>query len=154
MVIFMKKKMAIIAVLIVALLAIGFMIYGAIVLKNKEKNLDKYLVELKINELQEKIDAKESFILVISQTTCSHCAEYKPRLKQILANNKIVAYYIEKDVLNDDETAQLNNIANISGTPTTVFIVNGEEENTATRIVGSKGNDVIKSRLKAMGYIK
>lgn len=154
MVIFMKKKMAIIAVLIVAFLAIGAMVYMSISLNNREKRLDKFLVELKIDQLQTKIDAKESFILVISQSECSHCAEYKPRLKKILANYNIVGYYIEKDKLNDDQTAQLNNIANISGTPTTVFIVNGEEENTATRIVGGKSNETVKNRLRAMGYIK
>ncbi len=154
MVIFMKKKMAIIAVLIVAFLAIGAMVYMSISLNNREKRLDKFLVELKIDQLQTKIDAKESFILVISQSECSHCAEFKPRLKKILADYNIVGYYIEKDKLNDDQTAQLNNIANISGTPTTVFIVNGEEENTATRIVGGKSNETVKNRLRAMGYIK
>ena len=150
----MKKKMAIIAVLIVAFLAIGAMVYMSISLNNREKRLDKFLVELKIDQLQTKIDAKESFILVISQSECSHCAEFKPRLKKILADYNIVGYYIEKDKLNDDQTAQLNNIANISGTPTTVFIVNGEEENTATRIVGGKSNETVKNRLRAMGYIK
>ncbi len=150
----MKKKMAIIAVLIVAFLAIGAMVYMSISLNNREKRLDKFLVELKIDQLQTKIDSKESFILVISQSECSHCAEFKPRLKKILADYNIVGYYIEKDKLNDDQTAQLNNIANISGTPTTVFIVNGEEENTATRIVGGKSNETVKNRLRAMGYIK
>ena len=111
--------------------------------------------EKKIREAvkMEKIAKKESFILVISQTTCSHCAEYKPRLQKLLAKYKIVGYFIEKDILSDEEVSRLNNIANISGTPTTVFIVDGEETSTATRLVGAKSTDAIVSRLKAMGYI-
>jgi predicted bacteriocin transport accessory protein len=149
----MKKKIVIIAISLVIVIAIGFLIYAGVVLNSNKKEESKYLQELKITELEEKIAKKESFILVISQTTCSHCAEYKPRLQKILAKNKVVGYFIEKDILSDEEVSRLNNIANISGTPTTVFIVNGEETSTATRIVGAKSTDAIISRLKAMGYI-
>lgn len=150
----MKKKILIGAIIAVIIFAIGALIYAGVVLNNKEKNENKYFHELTIDELVEKCENKESFILVISQTTCSHCAEYKPRLKKILAKYKIDGYYIEKDLLDEEQTAKLNSIANISGTPTTVFIEEGEEGSTTTRIVGAKGSDAIESRLKAMGYIK
>ncbi len=150
----MKKKLIIGGIITVIILAIGAMIYASIVLNGKEKEEDKYFQELKIDELIEKCENKESFILVISQTTCSHCAEYKPRFKKILAKHKITAYYLEKDLLNEEEEAKLNEIANISGTPTTVFIEEGVEPSTSTRLVGAKSSDSIESRLKAMGYIK
>ena len=150
----MKKKLIITAISLVIILSIAALIYAGVVLNTKEKDEDKHLQELKINELEEKVANKETFVLVISQTTCSHCAEYKPRLKKILAKYDITGYYIEKDILSDEETVRLNNIANISGTPTTVFIVDGEEASTATRLVGAKSTDSIISRLKAMGYIK
>ncbi len=151
----MKKKGIIIGLVIVILLAVSAMIYAGIVLNNKEKNENKYLVEIKMDELREKINNKESFILLISQTTCSHCAEYKPKFKKVLAKNKVKAYYIEKDLLSEAEEGELKTIANISGTPTTVFIVNGEEENTAYRLTGSGADEKkIEDRLKIMGYIK
>ncbi len=150
----MKKKVIIGILIAVIILAVGAMVYASIVLKGNQKKEDKYFVELKIDELEEKVANKESFILVISQTTCSHCAEYKPRMKKVLAKYEITGYYIEKDLLNEEEEARLNNIANISGTPTTVFIVDGEEPSSTTRITGAKTADAIESRLKAMGYIK
>ena len=33
-----------------------------------------YFVEIKYNEVMKKIENKESFVLLLSQTTCSHCA--------------------------------------------------------------------------------
>jgi len=149
----MKKKAFLIGIMAVVIAAIGLMIYASVTLNKEEENLDQYLVELTIDELQEKINNKDSFILVISQTTCSHCAEYKPRLKKILQEYNIVGYYIEKDTLNEDEESKLSAIASISGTPTTIFIENGEEVSTSSRISGARDNDAIISRLKAMGYI-
>ncbi len=150
----MKKKAIIILIFFIVALSVGALVYASVVLKGNENEENKYFQELKINELLEKIENKESFILVITQTTCSHCAEYKPRIRKVLADNKITGYYIEKDLLSEEEEIQLNNIANISGTPTTVFITDGEEKSTSTRISGAKPVDAIKSRLKAMGYIK
>ena len=150
----MKKKVIIGIIVAVIIAAIGALIYAGVVLNNQDKEEDKHLVELTIDQLEEKLNKKESFILVISQTTCSHCAEYKPRLKKVLAKYDIVGYYIEKDLLNEEETIRLNNIANISGTPATIFIVDGAEGSTATRISGAKSTEAIISRLEAMGYIK
>ncbi|MBQ4031097.1 MAG: thioredoxin family protein [Bacilli bacterium] len=150
----MKKKVLIGIGIVIILLAVGLLVYAGIVLNNNRLKEEKYFKELTISELQEKIDNKESFILVISQTTCSHCAEYKPRIKKVLAKYEVTGYYIEKDLLNAEETTQLNNIANISGTPATIFIIDGEEKSSSTRISGARSTDVIVSRLKAMGYIK
>ena len=150
----MKKKVLIGIGIVIILLAVGLLVYAGIVLNNNRLKEEKYFKELTISELQEKIDNKESFILVISQTTCSHCAEYKPRIKKVLAKYEVTGYYIEKDLLNEEETTQLNNIANISGTPATIFITDGEEKSSSTRISGARSTDVIVSRLKAMGYIK
>ncbi len=150
----MKKKGLIIAVGALIIFAVASMIYAGIVLNGKEKEENKYLVELKMDQLREKIKNKESFILLISQTTCSHCAEFKPRFKKVLAENKVTAYYIEKDLLNESEENELKTIANITGTPTTIFIVDGEEANTAYRISGSGADEQkIKDRLIAMNYI-
>ena len=149
----MKKKIAIIATTIVVLLAVGGLIYASMILNKKEASLDDKLVLLSYSELTEKIEKKESFILVITQTDCSHCEEYKPVLKQVLFDYDITAYEIDQKKISEEEKNNLKNIANISGTPTTVFIVNGEERQTSDRLVGSASRSKIIDRLKAMGYI-
>ena len=149
----MKKKLLIGAIVLIILGAIASMIYASVTLKGKEKKLDEKLVELNFNELEEKLNKKESFILVITQTNCSHCAEYKPVLKQVLADYNITAYEIDETKLSEEDNNKLKEIANVSGTPTTIFIENGEEQNTSSRITGSASRNKIINRFKAMGYI-
>ena len=97
---------------------------------------------------------KDTFILVITQTKCSHCAQYKPVLKEVLYEYNLKAYEIDQEKLSKKELGKLKNVANISGTPTTVFIVDGEEINTSSRLKGAVTNKhTIVKRLKAQGYI-
>lgn len=150
----MKKKLLICSIIIVIALALAGLIYASTKLKGNEIKENSYLVELTFDELQQKVDNKDSFILVITQTNCAHCAEYKPVLKKVLAKHEITAYEIAQDKLDSEKKAKLNIIANTSGTPNTVFIVDGEEVNTSSRLVGNQPANKIESRLKAMGYIK
>ena len=112
------------------------------------------LVVLSFDELQAKIDNKDSFILVVTQTTCSHCAEYRPILTAVLEKYNVVAYEIESDKLTTEERGLMNDIANVSGTPTTIFIEDGVETTTTNRIVGPASQSKLVAKLTSMGYIK
>ena len=148
-----KKVILFIVIVIIIASAIG-LIYASSILKGEEINEDNHLVILNFDELENKVNNKETFILVITQTNCPHCLAYKPMLKKVLAKYDITAYEIQTDTISKEEHNKLLTIANYSGTPTTVFIQNGEEKNTANRIVGESSIDKIESRLKALGYIK
>ena len=150
----MKKKLLIFLAFAISIGAIIAIIYAAISLNKQEKIEDSYLIELTYKELEEKINKKESFVLVFTQTQCSHCHEYKPILKRTLAKKKFYAYEVVLDNLSKQEKAKLNDIANVSGTPTTVFIIDGEEVNSSSRLVGIQQEDKIVNRLKYYGYIK
>ena len=150
----MKKNiLTIIGIILVCLAVIG-LVFASKTLNQKNKEEDNHLIEISITELQEKVNNKETFILLISQTNCSHCAEYKPVLKEVLTKYDILAYEIDETKLSEKENGILKNIANISGTPTTVFIVDGEEANTQNRLIGAANKNKIINRLKAMNYIK
>lgn len=149
-----KQKLILAAVAIVVIGAIVGFIYGSSILKKQEIDLDSHLVIVNFKELQEKIDNKESFILLFSQTDCPHCAAFKPIFKEVLAKHDITAYEIQIDTLTQEEKNQLSTVANVSGTPTTVFIENGVEKSTSTRLKGEATADKIEARLKAVGYIK
>lgn len=150
----MKKKFLIFLAFAISIGAIIAIIYAAITLNKQEKIEDSYLIELTFNELEEKINNKESFVLVFTQTQCNHCHEYKPVLKRTLAKKKFYAYEIVLDHLSKKEKAKLNDIANVSGTPTTVFIIDGAEVNSSSRLVGIQQEDKIVNRLKYYGYIE
>lgn len=142
----MKKKVIILCSICILIL-IGSLVADRII-------TNSYLKQLKYDEVMEKIQNKESFILVVSQTTCSHCKEYKPLFKKILKKNKLTAYYIEYDLLSKEEKKEFVKYINFDSTPVTVFLKNGEESTTANRIVGAREEEYIIGKLKSNGYIE
>ena len=148
MVILMKKKTIITTLIIVILIIIGLVIYF---LSNVKINL----IKLKYNELIEKVENKESFVLCISATECSHCQEYKPKLKKIANNYDIKIYYIDIDKINDDDYETFKTRFSFDGsTPITIFFKEGEEKTTATRIEGNTKSEKVIEKLKNNGFIK
>ncbi len=134
--------------------ALSGMIFAGIILNARNQELSDTLVRIQYDELKEKIDNEESFILVYSSDTCANCQTYKPKLEEILLDNDLVAYeVVEQDYTTEEQIAFVKSIASTSGTPTTVFIKDGEEENTNLRIVGDKTKTSIIEALTKAGYI-
>ncbi len=117
-------------------------------------NSDSYLKELKYNDFKSKIDSKESFFFVLVQDGCSHCASYTPKLETVLGEYKIVGYKLNLSELNEKEKEELKGVFSFDGTPTTIFIKDGEEESIMQRINGNQPKEKIISKLKTNGYIK
>ena len=140
-----KKKAIILAVVCLIILI------GAII---AEKSFNKsYFVKLEYDDVMEKIENKEDFVLVLSQTTCSHCASYKPKVEEVANEHKINLYYIEVDLLNAEEKKEFVSHINFSATPSTVFISGGYEKTSANRINGDASKEKIIKKLKSNGFI-
>lgn len=122
--------------------------------KNNNKNESNNLVEMNTKTFKEKINNKDSFILLITKEGCSHCAEYLPVFINVLEKYNLTAYKLDLADMSASDKEYLADIANISGTPTTVFIENGEETTVLNRIVGSASRKTVIDRLKTMKYIK
>lgn len=140
----MKKKSIIIlgSILIVIL---GIILYFVL------KPTKNYIIAISGQELLEKLEKKETFIMLVSQEGCSHCEEFKPILNRVLKENNKNAYEIEwKEIRNKEE---LNHLFNINGTPTTIFINDGVEKTTINRLVGSTTYSDLKNKLKERGFI-
>lgn len=140
------KKRAIILGSICLVILIGAFIADRVLSKS-------YFKELKYNEIIEKIENKDDFVLLISQTTCTHCISYKPKLEEVANEYKINIYYIEVDLLNDEERDKFSSYINYSSTPVTAFLKNGEESTVANRINGDASKDKIEKKLKSNGFI-
>ena len=141
------KKKVIILVSICVIILIGAFIADRILAKT-------YFNEIKYSEVIEKIENKESFVLLISQTECSHCISYKPKLEEVANEHKVDIYYIDVDLLSDEESDKLNSYINFSSTPITVFLKSGEETTVATRINGDASIEKIEKKLKSNGFIE
>lgn len=143
----MKKNNKKIIIGIILTLIVGCLTYILI-------NYNNNLIKLNYNELVEKVENKEDFVLCISATECIHCKEYKPKLKKISNKYNIKIYYMNKDELTDTEYENLKkNFSFDGGTPTTIFFKNGEEKTTATRIEGNVKIEKIIDKLKNNGFI-
>ena len=139
-----KKVMILVSICLVVL--VGAVIADRIMGKS-------YFNEISFNDIMEKIENKEDVVLLISQTTCSHCISYKPKLKDVANKYKLNIYYIDVDLLGEDEAKELKSKVNYSSTPVTVFLKNGEEKTAANRINGDASKDKIVKKLKNNGFI-
>ena len=110
------------------------------------------ITEINYSDLEEMIDNKESFILEIVQTGCSHCQEFSPRFKVVLKTNDIEAYSLNLYNLTEEESEKFDELTTISGTPTVLFFEDGKE--TSNRIYGAVNNEKIEEHLKDGGYIE
>ena len=137
--------------LIIVLICFFVIIIGGFIISSIFDN--SYLKEIKYNEVVEKIDNKESFVLLLSQTTCSHCMDFKPKLARVAKKYKLEVYYLETDLLDEDTHNELEKIFSFKGTPTTVFVIDGEEKTAATRINGDTTEQKIINKLKSNGFI-
>ena len=138
------KKKVFILVIVCLVILVGAFIADRILGKS-------YLNKIGYDEIIEKIENKEDFVLLISQTTCSHCANYKPKLKDVANEYKLNVYYIDVDLLEEEEYNNLNSYLSFktAGTPVTLFLLNGEEKTVANRIKGDSSKDkIIKKSLK------
>ena len=52
-------------------------------------------VELTKDELIEKINNQDDFVLFLSQPTCAACANFKPIVNEYISQNEVVIYKIE-----------------------------------------------------------
>jgi len=139
-----KKVMILVSICLVVL--VGAVIADRIMGKS-------YFNEISFNDIMEKIENKDDVVLLISQTTCSHCISYKPKLKDVANKYKLNIYYIDVDLLGEDEAKELKSKVNYSSTPVTVFLKNGEEKTAANRINGDASKDKIVKKLKNNGFI-
>lgn len=141
-----KKKYLLIASMLIVILGIiiGYFLFS----------MNDNLIKLSYDEIMEKIDNKESFILCISRTTCSHCNVYKPKLRKVANKYDIKIYYTDVDKYSKNDLKDFNSkISFDGGTPTTLFIKDGEEKTTATRIEGDVSIEKIVDKLKKNGFI-
>ena len=110
--------------------------------------------EINYKKLNKMIDKKESFVLVIGAETCSACMAYKIVMDEVIKNYGVDIKYLDIAKLTEEERNSLEADFPFSGTPTTIFITKGKEEDTYNRINGNKKYSKVVQKLKDNGYIK
>ena len=115
---------------------------------------DRFIL-LNYNEVIDKVNNKDSFVLCVSATDCIHCQDYKPKLKTIANKYNIDIFYIDVDTFSKGDYEDFRTKFSFDGsTPTTIFFNDGEEKTTATRIEGNVSTEKVVNKLKKNGFIK
>lgn len=117
------------------------------------KKITNY-TEITYAELKQKIENKETFPLFIGSHVCPHCDDYKITLKRFVSNYQVEVFYLDVANMKAEEVYELRTLVNFSSTPTTAFMIDGEEKSTYDRIVGALPYSKVVTKFEKMGYIK
>ncbi len=91
-------------------------------------NSDEVLPFKSAAQVNDMLDNNATVVVVIGQTTCGACIQYKPVLEELITNYDFEMAYVELDKDKNDDVQQLVNdhLLEASATPTTYVFVDGE----------------------------
>ena len=112
------------------------------------------LKSLSYNELNKKLENKETFFFVVIRDGCQHCENFIPKVDDVLNEYDIVGYKINYSNLSEKEDDEFYNTFGVDSTPTTIFIKDGKEVSILQRLVGNVSKDKLISKLETNNYIK
>ena len=144
-----EKKLIIFSSVILIIAIIVILIFYSLYFDNKN------FVKLSYDEILEKVNNREDFVLCVSASECTHCKSYKPKLKKISNDYDIKIYYTDIDKFDEKDYDEFKDKFSFDGgTPTTIFFKEGEEKTTATRIEGDISMGKTIDKLKKNGFIE
>jgi len=144
-----NKKIIYLVVIMTVLLVLIGLCFFEMYIKNKN------FIRLDYSEIIEKVENGDTFVLCVSASECSHCNQYKPKLKNVSYKYDVKIYYTDIDRFSDDDYEKFKTEFSFDGsTPITMFIKDGEEKLTSSRIEGNVTTEKIIDNLKKNGFIE
>lgn len=128
--------------------------------KTKEIKEQDGIKQLDLDQVFKKIDDKETFIFMVTQSTCTYCNSFKKTLVPFLKEHKDIPFYeIEVDMLGEMKTDVEKNFAKLQkkvpefggGTPEMFCYENGKLKKSAS---GEMSEVALYNFMIDCGYIK
>lgn len=113
----------------------------------------KELIDISYDELATKIENKDSFVLYVGSSDCSHCSEFRPVLEEVITENKLDVYYINMAKLSKSKYNAVMRKIDGRGTPTVVYLEKGKTK-TSPRLEGARNEEATIDFFKEINYIK
>lgn len=110
------------------------------------------ILTVKLDKVRKMIEDKEDFVLLISQTYCSHCIAYKPIYNEVLKENNVLGYDIDVATLSESDFQKFKALFEVSSTPTTLIFIDGVQQEETK--LGAITNEELTSYLKKYNIIK
>ena len=117
---------------------------------------DKTMHTIDYETLANKFKNKETFVLYLGSSQCSHCMEFKPTLEKVIADQKLDVYYIDLAKVSENQYREIGVKTGLEGTPTIVYVEKGNVDkiDLKKRIVGTKSEEDTIDYFKEIGVIK
>lgn len=117
------------------------------------KLFPKYSTYENINydSFMNKINSKENFVLLVWQTGCVHCEDFKPTLEEIIKEYDLKVYGINLRDLTSEQNSVVSNKTLTHATPTLVYFKEGKNE---SKIVGAQSKESVVNFLEKGKVIK
>lgn len=125
--------------------------------ESKPEEVEEYsnIKKISFKTLKKMINKEESFILLVSQTYCSHCIAFKPIFNEALSDNNLIGYELDIATISEKDYYELADMfPTLSGTPTTIFFKDGKEISEESRMVGYQEKEETVKAFKENGFIK
>lgn len=125
--------------------------------ESKPEEVEEYsnIKKVSFKTLKKMINKEESFILLVSQTYCSHCIAFKPIFNEALSDNNLIGYELDIATISEKDYYELADMfPTLSGTPTTIFFKDGKEISEESRMVGYQEKEETVKAFKENGFIK
>lgn len=142
----------IISILIITILTLLF-VSGCTDSSGYNRNKNYYIKINSIDNFITLMESDEINTIVVSQTICSYCDDYKKVINKIAFEEDIDIYVIEYDTLKEkdkDKFREQNERLNDFGTPLTIFTQNNE---IIDEINGNTTAAVVIAKLTNLGLI-
>lgn len=116
------------------------------------EEFDNPITLIDVNQFESLISKNNSFILLFSNNSCSHCKNYKVTIENIGLNYNLTIYEINMDELTSNEIDIIGKYIDIRGVPTTIFVKNGKI--ATEKIEGNISYNEVVNIFKEQGFIK
>ena len=110
------------------------------------------ILTVKLDKVRKMIEDKESFVLLISQTYCSHCIAYKPTYNEVMSENDMLGYDLDVATLSEGDFKKFKALFEVESTPTTLVFVEGKQQEEIK--IGAVTNEELTKFLKKYKIIK
>ncbi len=110
--------------------------------------------KLSYKSLNDKLDKKETFVLLLTDNTDSGNT-LKNTFKKVSKENNLKCFYLSTDKLSSSEKEELQSKITFTDSNIIVFVKNGIENSILTRIDDTYiSSDALKNELQEQGYLK
>lgn len=125
---------AAVAVIVLACASIALInIYNSPNNTNDNSQTNDSYVSINSDELSEMLARPDIFYLYVGRTTCPHCAEFSPILREVISSDNVLVYYYDTAIARAEDSAKMNEILDklsISSVPTLTKISGGARIST------------------------